>query len=50
MEYERSCGGMKRLDSFFETSLPRIRHSEVQGWAADLEAERVKYWKEIGAS
>ncbi|KAL0955169.1 hypothetical protein HGRIS_004077 [Hohenbuehelia grisea] len=39
LEYERDHDATT-LQPFFDSSLPKIRHPEVQGWARDLEAER----------
>lgn len=44
MEYERSSPVGKRLDAFFESSIPRIRHPEVRGWADELLRERAGFW------
>ncbi|EIN09460.1 HD domain-containing protein [Punctularia strigosozonata HHB-11173 SS5] len=41
-EYERDHG-MKTLQPFFDSSLPNIRHPEVQGWGKDLLAEREQF-------
>ncbi|KAJ6617023.1 HD domain-containing protein [Mycena sp. CBHHK59/15] len=38
LEYERDHGAT--LQPFFDSSLPNIRHPEVQGWGKDLLAER----------
>lgn len=39
LEYERSHGA-QNLQTFFDTSLPDIRHPEIQSWGKDLVAER----------
>ncbi|EMD39182.1 hypothetical protein CERSUDRAFT_112856 [Gelatoporia subvermispora B] len=39
LEYERNHG-MKTLQPFFDSSLPLVRHPEVQEWGKDLLAER----------
>jgi len=39
LEYERRYPD-QQLGPFFESSIPNIRHPEVQGWGADLLAER----------
>ena len=42
-EYEsRSLDPTVSLQSFFDSSLPNIRHPEVSQWGKDLEAERTK--------
>ena len=38
LEYERAH--TIQLQPLFDASLPNIRHSEVKGWAEDLEHER----------
>ncbi|OJT03311.1 HD domain-containing protein [Trametes pubescens] len=38
-EYERNHG-MQTLQPFFDSSLPLIRHPEVQGWGQALATER----------
>lgn len=38
-EYEKNHE-MKTLQPFFDSSLPNIRHPEVQQWGEDLTAER----------
>ncbi|KAJ3557502.1 hypothetical protein NM688_g1444 [Phlebia brevispora] len=43
-EYEKNHG-MRNLQGFFDSSLPNIKHPEVQQWGRDLMAER-----EIGHS
>ncbi|GAA5837994.1 hypothetical protein JCM3766R1_004170 [Sporobolomyces carnicolor] len=47
VEYENSQG-CKTLQEFFETTLPRILHPVVKGWARDLLAERKRKWQERG--
>jgi hypothetical protein len=37
-EYEKEYGA--RLQTFFDSSLPLIRHPEVQEWGHDLATER----------
>jgi len=44
MEYERSSENGTKLDTFFESSIPRIRHTEVTQWAKDLMKERDEFW------
>lgn len=36
--YERRTG--KNLQTFFDSSVPDIRHPEVRAWAGELQAER----------
>lgn len=38
-EYERNQGA-STLQPFFDSSIPRIRHPEVQQWGRDLMTER----------
>lgn len=38
-EYEKNHN-MTTLQPFFESSLPKLRHPEVQRWGQDLTAER----------
>lgn len=38
-EYEKNYE-MKTLQPFFDSSLPNIRHPEVQQWGEDLAVER----------
>ncbi|EJD07455.1 HD domain-containing protein [Fomitiporia mediterranea MF3/22] len=45
LEYERRHES-QQLDVFFESSIPKLRHSEVQQWGADLMAERAKLHEE----
>ncbi|KAF8524172.1 HD domain-containing protein [Gautieria morchelliformis] len=40
-DYERR-EGTTTLQSFFDNSLPHIKHPEVKSWADDLEAERAQ--------
>ncbi|TFY66295.1 hypothetical protein EVG20_g4800 [Dentipellis fragilis] len=44
LEYER--GHNVPLQSFFDSSLPNLRHPEVQGWGADLSRQREQAQKE----
>ncbi|KAG6811228.1 hypothetical protein H0H92_008445 [Tricholoma furcatifolium] len=39
LEYERHHGATT-LQPFFDSSLPKIRHPEIQGWGTDLSEER----------
>ncbi|KAL5537010.1 hypothetical protein ACEPAF_833 [Sanghuangporus sanghuang] len=39
LEYERRYED-KQLDAFFESSIPKLNHPEVQQWGADLMQER----------
>ncbi|KII87458.1 hypothetical protein PLICRDRAFT_55414 [Plicaturopsis crispa FD-325 SS-3] len=41
-EYERNEGA-QTLQPFFDSSLPNIRHPEIQGWGRDLTTERNLY-------
>jgi len=46
MEYEKgSEQGARNLQTFFDSSIPRIRHPEVQKWARKLTEEREEFWK-----
>ncbi|CEQ38957.1 SPOSA6832_00456 [Sporobolomyces salmonicolor] len=47
VEYENSQG-CRTLQEFFETTIPRIQHPVVKGWARDLLAERRAKWTERG--
>ncbi|TNY19269.1 HD domain-containing protein [Rhodotorula diobovata] len=47
VEYENSQG-CQTLQEFFETTIPRILHPVVKGWARDLMAERRARWAERG--
>ncbi|GAA5894200.1 hypothetical protein JCM5296_004683 [Sporobolomyces johnsonii] len=47
VEYENSQG-CRTLQGFFETTVPRILHPVVKGWARDLLAERRAKWTERG--
>ena len=38
-DYERSTGA-EDLQTFYDSSIPKIRHPEVQWWARGLLAER----------
>lgn len=49
MEYERRNSGQKRLDQFFESSVPRLKNEEVRGWADALVQERQEFWRTIGS-
>jgi putative hydrolases of HD superfamily len=44
LEYERAQNS-QTLQSFFDSSIPHIRHREVREWGADLLRER----EEMGA-
>ncbi|KAG8888735.1 hypothetical protein FRB99_004089 [Tulasnella sp. 403] len=48
MEYEKRGGGEKCLSTFFESSIPRIRHTEVKRWAESLLEERKSFWDGFG--
>ncbi|KAF7796829.1 hypothetical protein EIP86_008013 [Pleurotus ostreatoroseus] len=43
-EYERNHG-TNHMQTFFDSSLPNIRHPEVQQWGHDLSAERERLHK-----
>lgn len=46
-EYEpANSDGPNKLQSFFDSSLPNIRHPEVFQWGKDLEEERARRWNE----
>ncbi|KAI0339421.1 HD domain-containing protein [Trametopsis cervina] len=45
-EYEKNHG-MTTLQTFFDSSIPNIRHHEVSQWGQDLLAEREGYMKEV---
>ncbi|KAK0444823.1 HD domain-containing protein [Armillaria borealis] len=45
-EYERTYTA-RNLQTFFDTSLPKIRHNEVREWGEDLLKERKELWKAI---
>ncbi|KAK0203112.1 HD domain-containing protein [Desarmillaria ectypa] len=45
-EYERTYTA-RNLQTFFDTSLPKIRHAEVREWSDDLLKERKELWKAI---
>ncbi|KAI0085731.1 HD domain-containing protein [Irpex rosettiformis] len=45
-EYEKNHG-MEALQPFFESSIPNIRHPEVQQWGQDLLAERNEHQKSV---
>ncbi|KAK0238509.1 hypothetical protein EDD85DRAFT_510627 [Armillaria nabsnona] len=45
-EYERTYTA-RNLQTFFDTSLPKIRHTEVREWSEDLLKERKELWKAI---
>ncbi|GJN91824.1 hypothetical protein Rhopal_004847-T1 [Rhodotorula paludigena] len=47
VEYENSQGNRK-LQEFFETTIPRIQHNVVKGWARELMACRRARWAERG--
>lgn len=44
-EYERNHGA-KDLQPFYDGSIPKIRHPQVQQWGQDLMAEREELHKE----
>ncbi|KAG8932742.1 hypothetical protein FRC02_000643 [Tulasnella sp. 418] len=50
MEYERSSGGSRNLEPFFQSSLPRLRHAEVREWGEALRKEREAFWTDIKPS
>lgn len=39
LEYERRYAD-QRLDSFYDSSIPKLNHPEVKAWGADLMNER----------
>ncbi|KAK0497384.1 HD domain-containing protein [Armillaria luteobubalina] len=45
-EYERTYTA-RNLQTFFDTSLPKVRHTEVREWSDDLLKERKELWKAI---
>ncbi|KAL5531569.1 hypothetical protein ACEPAG_4446 [Sanghuangporus baumii] len=45
LEYEKRYED-KQLDAFFESSIPKVHHPEVQQWGADLMQEREKMHEE----
>lgn len=45
-EYERTYTA-RNLQTFFDTSLPKIRHTEVREWSEDLLKERKELWKAV---
>ncbi|KAK0488597.1 HD domain-containing protein [Armillaria novae-zelandiae] len=45
-EYERTYTA-RNLQTFFDTSLPKIRHTEVREWSEDLLKERKELWNAI---
>ncbi|KAK0218274.1 HD domain-containing protein, partial [Armillaria fumosa] len=45
-EYERTYTA-RNLQTFFDTSLPKVRHTEVREWSEDLLKERKELWKAI---
>ncbi|KAK0457892.1 HD domain-containing protein [Desarmillaria tabescens] len=45
-EYERTYTA-RNLQTFFDTSLPKVRHTEVREWGEDLMKERKELWKAI---
>ena len=47
MEYEREGNGSVKLDTFFNSSVPRIRTVEVRGWTAALMLERKEFWRQV---
>lgn len=47
LEYERRYADQK-LDSFYDSSVPKINHPEVKAWGADLMNERQELMQERG--
>ncbi|GAA6001661.1 hypothetical protein JCM10207_002253 [Rhodosporidiobolus poonsookiae] len=47
VEYENSQG-CRTLQEFFETTIPRILHPVVKGWARELMEQRGEKWAERG--
>ncbi|GAA5842432.1 hypothetical protein JCM9279_005381 [Rhodotorula babjevae] len=47
VEYENTQG-CQTLQEFFETTIPRILHPVVKGWARELMAERRTLWAQRG--
>jgi len=45
LEYECDHGPKHHLQCFFDNSLPKIRHPQVQQWGQDLMAEREELQK-----
>ena len=46
LEYERNHNA-KTLQPFFDSSIPNIRHPEVQAWGKDLILERERLHSDI---
>ncbi|KAG8699872.1 hypothetical protein FRC09_006320 [Ceratobasidium sp. 395] len=47
-EYERAhAESSERLQPFFDSSLPKIKHSEVAQWGSDLDKERRDHWNRV---
>jgi len=49
LEYETNHGA-STLQSFFDSSIPKLRHPQVQGWAEELMSEREQLKKDNSKS
>ncbi|QRV88824.1 HD domain-containing protein [Ceratobasidium sp. AG-Ba] len=50
-EYEKAYSNSQaRLQTFFDSSLPKIQHPEVAQWGKDLADERNKHWNKSNES
>jgi putative hydrolase of HD superfamily len=45
LEYETNHGA-NTLQSFFDSSIPKLQHPQVQGWADELMSEREQLKKD----
>ena len=45
LEYERNHGA-KDLQTFYNNSIPKVRHPQVQQWGQDLMVEREELQRE----